>query len=206
MSTPSNRHGCWKPTANAERNRLSASGGFRLVGSSASPLSTRTRGMTRSYLSFETNDSPDVSPTPKRPRVLCCDNTMETSVSSVAVPSIPGKSSSVPQPTRVLLELQPLKEQMESLIRCPVCGSSVVVTFPTTTIASGCKATCEDEMCLFINNNAPILATAPQPATHQGSAFTKRIVNYEANVLCVLSFLVCGDGGIKAGRVLALWV
>ena len=60
-------------------------------------------------------------------------------------------------------------------------------------------------MCSFINNSGPRLADVPRPPTHQRSALIRRIVNYEVNVLCVLSFLVCGDGGgVKAGRLLGL--
>ena len=48
------------------------------------------------------------------------------------------------------------------------------------------------------------MANVPLPPTHQGSAKIERIVDYEANVLCVLGFLACGDGGVEAGRLLGL--
>jgi len=206
MSNSNNKASYWKPSAEAENDKLSLSGGFKLAGSSSNVLTSRTRGATRSYRSVAANNtSLSPLPTPKRPRVLFCGNSLNSTISSLTpLSSVPGKSRSVPEPTRVLLELNPLKKQMESLIHCPLCSPSVIVTFPTTAIASGCKVTCSDVVCSFISNNGPSLANVPQPATHQGSALIKRIVDYEANVLYVLSFLVCGDGGVEAGRLLGL--
>jgi len=87
-------------------------------------------------------------------------------------------------------------------MRCPKCQSSVTATFPTHCIASGSKTTCNNKFCSFVDVTVPSQANIPMP---EGSiAKIHRNVDWEANVLYLLSFLSVGDGGTEAGRVLGL--
>lgn len=198
MSANNNRF--WKPSSKEEKHKLETSSGFNLAGSV--PCSSRTRGVS---LSYKHNDD---EPTPKRPRVLLpsfLGNTGNTTISSLTtatdVPPTETKSRLLPPSTRIILEREPLQKQMESYVFCPKCKSNVTVSFPTTCIATGSKITCNNDMCSWINYQGPRTADVPLPQTHQGSALIVRNVDFEANVLFVLSFLTSGDGGVEAGRL-----
>jgi len=56
-------------------------------------------------------------------------------------------------------------------------------------------------MCNWIDYQGPVLADIQMPPTHHGSTLIVRNIDFETNVLFVLSFLTSGDGGVEAGRL-----
>ena len=112
------------------------------------------------------------------------------------------KKKSAPESTRLILERDSLKSQMEKYVKCPTCESNVSVSFPTYCIASGSKVTCNNKFCSFVDVSTPAVANVPIPVG--ASRQIKRNIDWEANVLYMLAFLSVGDGGTEAGRLLGL--
>mgnify|MGYP000417149400 CR=1 FL=1 len=199
MSSPNIRAKTfWKPNSENESRRLnSSSSGWKLAGTSV--LSKRVR----TPRAFEDAENESFR-SPKQPRtVFATTATTEATPLSSLTGSVTNESTSSsskkPQPSRVLLECHKLKAQMERNTTCQKCQSNVIVAFPTTGIASGSRIACASEMCDWIDCESPAGATMPAIADHR-----HRDVDCAANVLCVLSFMACGDGGAEAGKLLGL--
>ena len=111
----------------------------------------------------------------------------------------------LPAPTsyaRVLLEAGPLKEFMESHIRCLKCGSSVSMKYSHLTLATTYAVRCNSGVCSFIAySGTPQKASIPLPV---GSNRIERNTDFAVNILYVLGFLTSGDGGKEASRLLGL--
>jgi len=58
-------------------------------------------------------------------------------------------------------------------------------------------------MCTFVDVEKPTSANVPIPDGH-GSALKQIIIDWETNVLFMLSFLSVGDGGTEITRVLGM--
>jgi len=58
-------------------------------------------------------------------------------------------------------------------------------------------------ICDFLDIERPATTNVPLP-DGAGSPLISRNIDYAANVLCVLSFISCGDWGTEAGHVLGL--
>ena len=127
-----------------------------------------------------------------------CTSTVSDSTSTTTK-----KKSTKPPNSRVLMEVDMLKNMMERHMFCPSCSSAVVISFPTVCIASGCRIQCSNELCNFVKVEKPVTANFPLPAGH-GSALIERSTDYAANILYVLGFISCGDGGKEAERILGL--
>ena len=128
---------------------------------------------------------------PPQPRQLL--STLETASEETTTSAAPAGNEDVS--TRVILESNGLKDLIERNTACPKCRRPVVVTFPTSVIASACKISCSCHMCDYVDMTRP--STADVPHT-EGSALRKRTTDYEINVQCVLAFLASGDGGKEA--------
>ena len=57
-----------------------------------------------------------------------------------------------PEPTRMLFETDALKDLIERTSTCPKCGSAVLVSFKTVTIASSVEIQCSSEKCGYIDH------------------------------------------------------
>jgi len=204
MSTPSNgtnqKLSGWHPTSKQENQKLSASAAWHLPGS---VFTSRTRSFDKAN---RTSHNDDAASSPKRPRSLFVPmSTGATEVSSLTERSSASGTlthRSVPKSTRLTLERDKLKSQMERHMKCPKCQSQVTVSFPTYCIASGSKVTCNNSFCNFVDVTTPAQASVPIP--EGASQQIKRNIDWEANVLCMLAFLSVGDGGTEAGRLLGL--
>ena len=193
----------WKPQTHTEERKLgSSSPGWGLAGSELT--ASRTRGRQLLPTAEEISPSPFASrprsSPPTRELVL---ETNDSTLSVLTTATSSSATSTKPPNTRVILEVAKMKRLMERNIVCEKCQSAVDVSFPTTTIASGCRIQCTNQLCSFVDVEKPAIASVPLP-DDAGSALIRRIVDYEVNVLFVLSFLCCGDGGSEAGRVLGL--
>ena len=106
--------------------------------------------------------------------------------------------------TRVILETQPLKEQIERFMYCPKCRWPVKATFPTTCIASHCRIECTNYNACHWFDKTPIAGTDIDLGENAGSPLIERNSDYAINVLYVLGFMCSGDGGKEAERLLGL--
>lgn len=103
---------------------------------------------------------------------------------------------------RLILEAHPLKCLLERNIRCKKCGSRVLVKYTTLTVSSFMSVHCASKKCSFIDYmDSPQAAQVKLPA---GSRNLPRNTDHAINILYVLSFLMSGDGGKEAARVLGL--
>ena len=103
---------------------------------------------------------------------------------------------------RLLLEQEPLREFMECNMRCVKCRGFMAIIFDTCTLATKLSAHCKNKRCSYIDYCAP-----PQAASVRlpdGAIRTERNTDYAVNVLYVLGFIGCGDGGREAARVLGM--
>ena len=103
---------------------------------------------------------------------------------------------------RVLLEQRPLKELMERNCCCKLCKGPCRVEFTTVTIATSIQIICNTKACSYIDHGDP-----PQPAKvvlPEGSRRSERNTDFAVDVLCVLGFMMCGDGGKEAARILGM--
>jgi hypothetical protein len=105
-----------------------------------------------------------------------------------------------PPATRAILEVDPLKKIMERNCRCPECSGPMEMKVNTICLASSVMLCCKDEDCGYIDHSDP-----PAPAkVGESTDERQRSTDYAVNVLYVLSFLSCGDGGTEAARLLGL--
>ena len=201
MSTPqksnsSSRGKKWRPQATKEARRLgNTEADWNLPSVIAS-------GRTRSQRS--TDDS--VISTPRVALFAGVDEAESVStggVSSLTTDSASSKRTRPPQ-SRVIIEVNPAAALLQKYLKnCPKCESALAITFPTTCIASGCKITCTDEMCVFADAIKPCGSNVPL-APSSGSVKIKRNTDYALNVLYVIGFIASGDGPTEAGRILGL--
>ena len=109
-----------------------------------------------------------------------------------------------PTSTRVILEVDPLLDLMERNTLCKLCSGPIKVDVKTTCLASKVKLFCLDKKtCGHIDYmSGPAAADIPHPVFEADDR--KRSTDFAVNVLYVLAFLSCGDGGKEAGKLLGL--
>ena len=201
----------WRANALLEQRKLHNSPTCKLAGSGSSPLSrTRKKRIPfSSRLSVVCNEgdiasvSPSLQATPRHPERLFFDPLVCTPISTLTpdVSVSSGRSRKAPEQSRVIVESQPLAALMERHIRCPDCGSSVKVSFPSKMIASTIRIDCIDQSCGFVDLEKP---TAASPELPEGSRNIKRNSDAAINILFVMAFLSKGDGGTEAAHLLGL--
>ena len=209
----------WKATATAEQRKLLSSPSCKLAGSS-SPLRTRTRGRrvpfarllagrnvrTNDNNSTTTNSAASLSPKTTPRNLFCCTTSTGTTLSALTTDSSLLSNQSTrrkPPESRVIVEVNPLKEIMERHMRCPKCKASVNVSFPTKCIATSIRVDCSDEMCGFVDVEKPA-AAVPELPGDAGSNLIGRNSDFAVNILYVLSFVSKGNGGTEAAHLLGL--
>ena len=133
------------------------------------------------------------------------DSTALSSLTGDASTSTSSKKCSKPPHTRVIIEVNPVTAMLQKyLVSCPKCNGSLLVTFPTTCLASGCRLVCTNEMdCTFVVVAAPATSAVPL-ADDAGSELITRNTDYALNILYVIGFIASGDGGTEAARLLGL--
>lgn len=102
-----------------------------------------------------------------------------------------------PPTSRVLLEVDLLQDFFKKHCHCIYCDGPVELTIDTVCLASSLKLTCESCQVDFESNE-------PSKRTHGRPDNRKRSDDYAINVLYVIGFLSCGDGGVEAARMLGL--
>ena len=182
----------WVASQEHEVKRLASSNGWNFgntssLSSSPAPALSRTRGTSLKRAADDDNSAVSAK----------VSRRMES-------PVLLKKAPSPTAPTRLLLEASTLQSMMERhMKKCPKCGDSATVSFPTVCIASGIKIHCTNPMCDFIDLELP--ATADLPHTDDmGSPLIERTTDYAANIQYVLGFMACGDGGKEAERLLGM--
>ena len=110
-----------------------------------------------------------------------------------------------PQATRVILEVGPLTDLLQQNCQCPEYDGKVEASLKTLCLATTIVLTCVNPDCTYIDNMHPP-AVSKIHATHRLHREDGRewMSDYAINLLYVLGFLSCGDGGTEAGRVLGI--
>jgi hypothetical protein len=104
-----------------------------------------------------------------------------------------------PPASRVIVEVDALKETLEKNSRCVECGGHIVTELKTTCLATSILLACKDESCGYI-----FRSQAPAGAGLGNDDKRERTTDYAINVLFVLGFLSSGDGGSEAAKVLGM--
>ena len=202
----SNKRKKWQADATAEINRLSSQeNDWNLAGSGILPSRTRGKRNELSPLLLTT-----------RGRVICggaedCSDltTLEEEEEEVFCQPVPAGVAAAgnkkPYATRVMVEVQPLKDLLDTNLRpCPQCGSKLEFELKTVCLATSLRFSCSNTKgCCFTaygKNPAP----AEVPLAINQSALRTRTTDYAINILYVLGFLVSGDGGEEAQKLLGI--
>ena len=189
-----NKHGAPPPSVQ-ERKLAVAESGWMLAGSSETL--SRTRGKRK-----KDNESPPVRAIARSPQV---SGDCDTTVSGLSISS--SSSGKKPPSSRVIVDVDPMIMMLEThLSPCPKCGARLKMSFPTVCVASGCRLTCPnfgllESDCSFIVNADPISADITR---QPGDNKIGRNTDHAINILFVLAFVACGDGGTEAARILGL--
>ena len=193
----------WKPTATTEAKKLgSTEADWNLAGSISSSSRRQGRSTRRRLLQ---------SPPP--PSQLVCspcnshtDGDASTTVSSLTDGSSSSKRRTRPRHSRVIVEVNPMVAMLQKyLLKCPACKNELILSFPTTCLATSCRLECVNKgACTFAEICKPALADNIPLAEDAGSALIERNTDYAVNVLYVLGFIASGDGGTEASRLLGL--
>ena len=189
----------WHPTPGSALKKLASSPGYCDSNSLRDDGSTATKS---------TISSPFLSTGTRAKRVKIEFSPSVVDVAGGGDSTVSPKSSassrtveSKPETTRIILERDPMTKLMESHIFCPLCANAVVVSFPSIGIASGCRIQCSKQLCTYVHIERPKTCDVDLPEG-SGSPLIERTTDYPANVLYILAFLACGDGGKEAERIL----
>lgn len=212
----------WQPNRKIEQRRLESSQqGWNLFGSSTTSTSSISSSPSRMSLrscsrkedpACATLLSPLTLPAPEDGSSVVCKKRTADSYHEGGVAKRKAGSSEddarvgsggVPSARRILIEKSLIRTMMEDHIFCPTCKDTVVVSFPTVCLASGCRIDCSNPMCGYVRLENPEAANVPLP-DEAGSPFIVRSTDYSTNILFVLSFISSGDGGKEAERLLGL--
>jgi hypothetical protein len=111
-----------------------------------------------------------------------------------------------PEPTRLFIEYDSLKKCMEKNCRCPRCNGPVEMKVKTLCLASNVMLCCTDLDCGYVDvSDLPATAEIMNPNIGNPLVDRERSTDFAIiNVLYVLGFICCGDGGTEAGRLLGL--
>ena len=197
MSSPNLKARHWSASSTAEKKKLAPhSPSWRGLAGTAEIL-LRTRGRKRLCFpeSYDDDDSDDESSSE------CEELTRPLPRKRKQVEEATG-GGALPDNKRAICEMAALKDIFERNASCQICQGPVNVEFPSCCLATWTKVSCKKKDCSYFDNGQK-----PQPADvpelpNQGSALIERTTDYALNVLYVLGFMGCGDGGREAARVL----
>jgi predicted small secreted protein len=103
------------------------------------------------------------------------------------------------------MEVDPLVDFMERNCRCPDCKAGMSATLHTLCLATSMTLSCTNDDCGYVDSmRPPIKANLNERNRIHREDGKERMSDYALNVLYVVGFLSCGDGGADAGRILAL--
>jgi hypothetical protein len=110
-----------------------------------------------------------------------------------------------PPATRVVLEVGPLSDILQKHCRCPECDGRVEVSLKSLCLATTITLKCSNPDCTYIDSmHPPAVAKINSLDRSHREDGKERMSDSAINLLYVLGFLSCGDGGTEAGRVLGL--
>ena len=107
-----------------------------------------------------------------------------------------------PDSQRAFVEVDPMLDFIERNASCQKCKSPVKVTHQTVCVATTWEMVCLNEACKHVDTMSPPSAANNIPC-NQGDK-RQRNTDYAINILFVLGFISCGDGGKEAARILGL--
>ena len=105
-----------------------------------------------------------------------------------------------------MFEINAVRSVLEKCVpkKCPKCSTGEAkVSFSTCCLSTGIKIACASELCGFLEVQRPQTTDIPL-RDEDGSALKECSTDYAVNVLCMLGFLSCGDGGKQAQKLLGL--
>jgi hypothetical protein len=110
-----------------------------------------------------------------------------------------------PSSSRVILESEPLINLLKKNCRCPDCFGTVEPSMKSLCLATTITIRCTNPNCTYIDDmHPPALARINTEHRVHREDGKERMSDYAINLLYVLGFLSCGDGGTEAGRMLGL--
>jgi hypothetical protein len=108
-----------------------------------------------------------------------------------------------PDATRVILEVKSTLEAIDKFAVCPDCNGTMQASMETLCIATSLVISCNNNKCGYVfNSESPAVAGkcyAPGMSDNR-----RRSNDFAINVLFVVGFISCGDGGAEAARMLGL--
>ena len=140
--------------------------------------------------------------------IIAGDNSSAASslTNSISTASSSKRKYWKPAATRVIIKVNPAKTLFQKYLSntCPVCSSSLELTFPTVCVSSGIRLECTNKgMCTYVDLATPAGSDIPL-ADDAGSQKITRNTDSALNILYVLGFIASGDGGTEASRILGL--
>lgn len=181
----------WTPKVDNERGKLQPKEtDWKLPGSDTTTTRTRYGGQR-------------VGKEPQRAKHSSSDSSFEgyTSSSDEDDGSYVAEKSLKPDPSRFLFEEEVLTKMLEQTAVCQDCGGALRVEYKTVCLATRISLQCREEKCSFVYHSQGMAETTVHAAQEDGY---ERTTNYAVNVLFVLGFIACGDGGVEAARMLGL--
>lgn len=184
----------WRPRQQQEQRRVGGATGWNLPGVAGDAPTSRTRNGGRRVT--RRLSSPSLSSSD--------DEWIDEGVSSSSQSS-DGEVQVIEEKrptTRAIVEISTVTSFMEKHTFCPNCNCGVEVDLLTgnkygNCLASSLKIACLNEDCGYINYSArPAPADVPCCDDNR-----ERTTDYAINVLYVLGFMACGDGGKEAARL-----
>jgi hypothetical protein len=104
-----------------------------------------------------------------------------------------------PSSSRVILEVKALRNLLRKHCVCPECGGPLESSLDTTCLATSVSLECPNSDCGYL-----FLGDGPAGTKIKHQDKRERMSDYALNLLYVLGFVSCGDGGAEAGRLLGL--
>ena len=107
-----------------------------------------------------------------------------------------------PSSTRVILEVDALERMMAKNCRCLRCNGEVEISLKTVCLATSVVLRCQRPTCGYIYYSEPpseVLVDEDEQIDNREMS-----TDYAINILYVLGFMSCGDGGTEAARLLGL--
>jgi hypothetical protein len=188
----SNYGNYYKPTVEYQTARLaSKQSGWNLPGGSSSPT-TRTRhggqgrpNLSRLYdLSLVESDDEEEEEHEEE----------EQQQEEVEVEDEAKK----PPFSRVIMEVDAISDAMEKHCCCAECKGPMTMTMTKVCLATKIVLTCNDPQCGYAYKGDAARVELERPNNRDKST------DYALNVLYIVAFITCGDGGAEAARLLGL--
>lgn len=176
---------------------------WRLPGTTGSPRVSRTRfgGDGRANLSRTDDDRHDISIEEEELLESSEEEAEEEEEDAEDEDLGSAVDKKKPDATRVILEVKSVIDAIEKHGRCLDCEGPIEASMNTLCIATNLSFACMDSKCGYVyHSEAPAVAGQG----HKALDNRRRSNDFAINVLFVLGFISCGDGGAEAARMLGL--